>query len=310
MVLRNKRLGVALGGGGARGLAHIGVLRVFEEEAIQIDIIAGSSIGALVASAFANGMKTEDIENKTKEFLESSTFENSALKSIKEVEAGETLSLTQKIQAFFKNQFYLAKAIFRPGMLQSEDFQAMIDYFVPDIDIQDTKIPLRVVTTDLLSGHPVVFSEGSLRETVMASCSVPGAVPPYAKNGMLLSDGGIACLVPTSVIKEEQAEFIVAVDVSSDIKAKEEFRSAIDVYVRSSNILSHHLVKRQLEEADVVIRPRVGQLHWTDFLKATDLVQAGEAAGREQLGEILKAFPFYRRWPMINEFVKKSRSRR
>ena len=254
-------------------------------------------------------MNTEDIEEKTKKFLESSTFQDSALKSIKEVEAGEKLSLTQKVQAFFKNQFYLAKAIFRPGMLQSEDFQPMIDYFVPDIDIRDTKIPLRVVATDLLSGHPVVLSEGSLREAVMASCAVPGAVPPYAKDGMLLSDGGIACLVPTSVVTKEGAEFIVAVDVSSDINAKEEFRSAIDVYVRSSNILSHHLVKRQLEDADVVIRPQVGQLHWTDFLKATDLVQAGEAAGREKVGEILKALPFYKRWRMVNDFSKKIRTR-
>ncbi len=299
MIWKRKRIGLALGGGGARGMAHIGVLRVFEEESIPIDVLVGTSIGAVVAGAYASGLGTYDLEKRTEEFFESPIFRNSALKSIKEIQASKRLSFTQKIQAFFRNRLFLAQAMFRSGMLQSEDFQAMIDFFLPEIQIEDTAVPFRAVATDLVSGEGVVISRGSLRKAVMASCAVPGAVAPLERDGMLLSDGGIINMVPTVAAREEGADFVVAVSVNCDIGSDDDFSSAMDVYVRAANIMGFHLEKSWLREADVVIRPQVGNLHWTDFALAGDLVLEGERVTREKLHLLRKAQPFKKRWPTL-----------
>jgi len=296
MIWRRKRIGLALGGGGARGLAHIGILRAFETQSIPIDLIAGTSIGALVGAAFASGMESRELEEVLNRFLESPTFQDSALKSIKEMQANKRLSLTQKIQAFFKNRIILAQAMFRPGILHAEDFQAMIDYFVPDIRIEELGIPFVAMATDLISGYPVVLSRGSLRKAVMASCAVPGAVPPVKDDGKLLADGGIASLVPTLVARERGAEFVVAVTVDSEIRARDEIGSAMDVYVRAAEIMSFHLEQEALKQADAVIRPNVGSLHWTDFEQATDLIREGERAALDNMKNVKRAFPLLKRW--------------
>lgn len=140
---RRKKIGLALGAGGARGIAHIGVLRLFESRSIPIDVLVGTSIGALVGGAFASGIRTRDLQARVDAFLQDPIFLESSLESIRQLEADKKLSLVQKIQGFFKNRFLLAQALFRPGMLHEEDFQAMIDFFIPDIRVQDTLIPFR-----------------------------------------------------------------------------------------------------------------------------------------------------------------------
>lgn len=295
MIWRRKRIGLALGGGGARGLAHIGVLRAFEEESIPIDVIAGTSIGALVGGVFASGISSSEMIELVDSFLESPTFQDSALKSIKEAQESKRLSLTQKIQAFFKNRIILAQAMFRPGILHAEDFQAMINYFLPDIDVEELKIPFVAMATDLISGYPYAISHGSLRKAVMASCAVPGAVPPVEDDGKLLSDGGIVTFVPTSMVRKMGAEFVVAVTVGSEIETNEKMKTAMDIYVRATNIMGFHLEQGDLKDADAVIRPEVGNLHWTDFLLARDLIREGERATRERMVDVKKALPFFRR---------------
>lgn len=308
MSWKRKSIGLALGGGGARGLAHIGVIKALEEESIPVDIVVGTSIGALVGAAYASGIGPDEMEKRTDEFLKSAIFKDSALSSIKEAQENRRSSLTQKIQGLFMGRVYLAKALFRAGILQSEDFQAMIDYFVPDIQIEDTRIPFRTVVTDLVSGESIIISKGPLRRAVMASCAVPGAVAPLEDEKMLLSDGGIVDLVPTTAVREEGADFVIGVSVNCDIYSAEELCSAIDIFVRASQILSFHLERTRLEKADVVIRPRVGNLHWTDFSLARDLIQEGEDATRQKLDMIRKALPSSARsWVYFSNLLKSLR---
>jgi NTE family protein len=293
---RRKCIGLALGAGGARGIAHIGVLRLFESQSIPIDLIVGTSIGALVGGAFASGITTHDLAERVGAFLRDPIFLNSSLESIRELEANKKLSLVQKIQGFFKNHLLLVEALFRPGMLEDENFRAMIDFFIPDIQVQDTLIPFRAVAVDLVSGQLVVFSRGSLREAVLASCAVPGAVAPHPCNGMLLADGGVVCMVPTTVARAEDADVVIAVSVNPRIASVQKLSSAVDVYVRATNVGMFFDEQRLLQEADVVILPQVGELHWTDFGRATDLIIAGERAARERLPQIRKAVSIFRRW--------------
>jgi len=303
----DKTIGLALGGGGARGLAHVGVLRVFEEEAIPLDVLVGTSAGALVGGAYAGGVSIDEFIRKTDYYLNSDDFQSSAIKAIEDAHSHDALGLTQKIQTFVMNRFYLAQAMFRPGVLSCEEFQFMIDYFIPDIQIEETQIPFRAVATDLISGEQIVFSSGPLRQAVMASCAVPGAIEPLNSGDMCLSDGGIICLVPSSVARREGADIVIAVAVDPDICTADEFHTAREVHDRAMKIMSHQLENYELREADIIIRPDVGDLHWSDFSRARDLIDEGEKATRDKLEDIRGAMPVKKGWFTLKQLLGGSR---
>jgi NTE family protein len=295
MFWKRKRVGLALGGGGARGLAHIGVLRVFEKEGIPIDLIVGSSIGALVGGTYASGSSSDELQKKASDYLNSTEFQSSAIKAFEASHAKGEISLTQKVQTFLRNHFYLIQAMFKPGILSNEDFQSTIDYFVPDIQIEETRIPFRAVATDLVSGEQITFSKGSLRQAVMASCAVPGAIAPLKEGERLLSDGGIICSIPSSVARQEGADMVIAVAVDRGIPS-DELRNVVDVYLRVSEIMGEKLMQYELADADVVILPEVGDLHWSSFSQAMNLIDEGEKAAREKLNDIRHAMPGVKNW--------------
>ena len=295
MFWKKKRIGLALGGGGARGLAHIGVLRVLEREGIPIDLIVGTSIGALVGGAYASGISPDELQKKVEMYLNSAEFQSSAMKAFEKAHAKGELGLTQKIQTYLRNCFYLIQAMFKPGILSNEDFQATINYFIPDIQIEETRIPFRAVATDLVSGEQVTFSKGSLRQAVMASCAVPGAIAPLKEGERLLSDGGIICGVPSSVARQEGADIVIAVVADRGISS-EELRNVVDVYLRVSEIMGERLKQYELADADVVILPEVGDLHWSSFSQALSLIDEGERAAREKLDDIRHAVLGAKRW--------------
>lgn len=303
------RTGLALGGGGARGLAHIGVLKVLEEKGITIDLIAGTSIGALVGGAYASGSCPDEIENKTEVYLSSPDFQSSAIKAFEDTLQKEDLGLGQKIQVFIRNRLYLIQAMFKPGILPGEDLQSMIDYFIPDIEIEETRIPFRPVATDLATGRQIVFSSGSLRQAVTASCAVPGAVAPLKEGEMILSDGGIICSVPSSVIRKEGGDIVLAVTVDRQLLEERDFQNAMKVYYRVSDIMSNRLKDYELMDADVVILPEVGGLHWSEFSHARNMVEAGEIATREKLRDIRSALPLGKKWFTLKNNIWSLKSR-
>ena len=290
MFWKRKRIGLALGGGGARGLAHIGVLRVLEKEEIPINLIVGTSIGALVGGAYASGINADDLQKKVDKYLNSTEFRSSTIKAFEAAHAKGEVGLTQRIQTYLRNHFYLIQAMFKPGIFSNEDFQTTIDYFIPDIQIEETRIPFRAVATDLVSGEQITFSEGPLRQAVMASCAVPGAIAPLKEGERLLSDGGIICRVPSSVARQEGADIVIAVVVDRGISS-EELRTVVDVYLRVSEIMGERLKQYELADADVVILPEVGDLHWSSFSQAMNLIDEGEKAAREKLDDIRRLMP-------------------
>jgi len=307
MFWKKKRVGLALGGGGARGLAHIGVLRVLEKEEIPIDLIAGTSIGALVGGAYASGSSSDELQKKAEEYLNSDEFRSSTIRAFEAAHAKGEISLAHKIETYLRNHFYMIQAMFKPGILSNEDFQATIDYFIPDIQIEETRIPFRAVATDLVTGEEITFSEGSLRQAVMASCAVPGAIMPLKEGERLLSDGGIICRVPGSVARQEGADIVIAVVVDRGI-GSEELRTVMDVYFRVSEIMGERLKQFELSVADVVILPEVGETHWTSFSQALNLIDEGEKATKEKLGEIRRLIPGLKRRFRLKKVPNSSRT--
>lgn len=290
-----KKVALALGGGGVRGFSHIGVLKVLEQEAIGIDLIVGTSAGALIGGAYACGQSPREIQAKVDAYIRSPEFDASVLKSIGLTLSPEKKGVLARSRDFLKSRYYLLLTFFNPAVLPSGDFQSLVDYFIPDLDISQTRIPFRAVTTDLITGGRVVFSEGPLRQAVLASCAVPGAVEPIRQGQWLLADGGITSLVPVHAAREAGANVVIAVTVDKELPSFGSMETAQDIVYRAGEITSSRLQAEELQDADVVIRPKVGDLHWMDFNRAGDLARRGEEAAREALEQIRSSLSLYRR---------------
>jgi NTE family protein len=281
-----RKIGLVLGGGGARGLAHIGVMKVLESEKIRPDIIVGTSIGAVVGGALASGMKAGELEERIACFLESDLYRSSELKVMGDTESKAEQGLSKRIQSYFKTKIRLAHALFTDSILQIGDIEEFINFFIPDIQIEETAIPFRAVATDLLSGELVLMKKGPLRRSVLASSAVPGALPPVEMNGRQLSDGGIISVVPARCALEEGATVVIAVAVDRDISLVSGLDTAVDIYVRAGEIQGFHLEQYDVECADIVIRPELGGTHWTDFSQSKELISLGELAAINNLPHI------------------------
>lgn len=290
-----KKVGLALGGGGVRGFSHIGVLNVLEQEGIAIDLIVGTSAGALIGGAYASGQSPREIQAKIDAYLHSPEFEASTLRSIGMTFSPEEKNFLKKARTFVMNRFIFVQAFFKPSILPPHDFQSLINYFLPEIDIRETRIPFHAMSTDLITGRKIVFSEGPIRQAVLASCSVPGAVVPVRHGEWLLADGGITSLVPVHAAREAGADVVIAVMVDRDLEMNINIATAKDVVFRAGEITTSALEVSELASADVVIRPQVGNLHWMDYARAGDLVRAGEQAARESLKKISASLPVHRR---------------
>jgi NTE family protein len=296
MMRTGRRLGLALGGGGARGFAHIGAIKVLEKEGISPDIIVGTSVGSIVGGALASGMTVGQVEERAYSFLESDLYASSELKAMGDAESGEEQRLSRRIQSYFKTKIRLVSALYKPGILPMSDMEEFINYFIPDIRIDETVIPFRTVATDLKSGECVLLKEGSLRRSILASSAVPGALPPVEIDGRQLSDGGIICTVPSRYAREEGARVVIAIAVDRNIALTSELQTAVDIYVRAGEIQGFYLEEYDLECADLVIRPELGGIHWTDFSHSQELISMGEAAAMERIAEIRRLTrPVWRR---------------
>ena len=213
----------------------------------------------------------------------------------------------EKVQAFWKNRYYALQAMFKPGILSTEDFQATINFFIPDILFEETRIPFRAVATDLVSGEQITFAEGSLRQAVAASCTVPGAVEPLKDGEKLLLDGGVICLIPAAAARKEGAEVVIAVAVVRDVCSEKDFHNALNVYSRIGDIMASRLKDYELMDADIVIRPEVGRLHWSEFSRAKHLIEAGERAAELTLKEIQRAVPGRKKWFPLAQLLRRGK---
>jgi NTE family protein len=290
-----KKLGLALGGGGVRGFCHVGVLKVLEQEEIGVDLIAGTSAGALIGAAYASGASSQEIAGKIDAYVQSPEFQSSTLRGMGLSMSSSERTFWEKTRDSIRQKYLLLSAFFKPSILPLKDFEALIHFFVPDIDVRETKIPFYAVATDLITGKRIAISEGSLRQAVLASCAVPGAVGPIRLGNWLLADGGITSLVPVLTAREAGADAVIAVVVDRDNIASGEFGTAQEIVYRAGDITSYKLEEAELLQADVIIRPRIGNLHWSDFTRAKVMIQEGEEATRLALGKIREAIPVYKR---------------
>jgi len=248
------RVGVALGGGFARGIAHLGVLRVLDEEKIPIDYLAGTSAGAMLAASFATGHPIPEIvaQAKATRFRDFGQWKLSWM----------GLASNQKLEHYPRK--YLGVTTF-----------------------EQLRIPLAIAATDLATGEPVYFTQGPLGPALRASCAYPGMFMPVEHEGRLLVDGFLAAPVPVDALKNMGADVVIAVflEAASDRKPS----SIVDVIGLSFAILQRHADREWRRKADIVIEPIVRDFLWDDFDKTPELIASGEAAARAALPKIRAA---------------------
>ncbi|GGA33333.1 esterase [Kroppenstedtia guangzhouensis] len=246
------KVGLALGSGGARGLAHIGVLKVLQREGIPVDVIAGSSMGSLVGSLFAVGLDLDMIEG---------------------------------LAVHLKRKHWLDLTVPRRGFVTGEKVKEMIRLLTRGRTLEELPIPMGVVATDLNRGERVVFQTGPLDLAVRASISIPGIFEPVRWQGRTLVDGGVVDRVPVSVVKEMGAEMILAVDVVPRTTSVR-IRNIFDVIAQTLSVMEREILNQRLLEADVLIHPDLADISPTAFTRVEECIRLGEEAALLQVDRI------------------------
>ena len=287
----NFKIGLALGGGAARGLAHVGVLRVLAENRIPIDMIVGTSIGALVGGLYATTEDIDLVEERLVSFLDSPTFRANRFHFLREVRS-EPLGWIGNIGRIVLRGIFLGSTLSRTSFISAQQFERNITMLLDEVRIEDATIPFAAVSCDLRSGEEILIQEGPLRRAVSASSAIPGVLPPVLWDGRILVDGGWSSKVPVLAAFKMGADAVIAVDISSELHDTRKLTRGYDIIVRASAITDSVLKRMQCRMADILVRPDVGSVHWADFGRARDCMKRGaEAAERclEEIRELLEA---------------------
>lgn len=249
-------IGLALSGGAARGLAHVGVLKALSEHDIPIDFLAGTSAGALVAGTYASGMSISEIE--------------SIARSLRWRDVGRmTMS--------------------RMGVQSNERLEQYLRSQLPVTRFEEFPIPFAAVATDLKSGRGVILQgEGDVPFAIRASCAIPGwYVPVTDEQGRQLVDGGLVANIPSDVARSMGADVVIAVDVNAEgATFLGPSLSIISVVLQSMMLVQRTASLYQSAVADLVIKPKIGHIRWDEMRRADELISAGYEAGNESIPEI------------------------
>ena len=246
-------IGLALGGGAARGLAHIGVLKVLEEEEIGVCCLAGTSVGSLVGSLFCAGFGWRKIRE---------TAQN--------IDWGDLVSPTWPTL----------------GIVNPDKLEKTLGRMLGDRSFDELPLPFRAVAVDITSGEEVVLHGGSVARAVRASCSIPGIFEPTELDGRLLVDGGLVNDVPTDVVREMGAEHVIGVDLNADRVVPKRPENLIEIFYRSLNILMYNSVQRARRVADVMVVPRLEGYAYHDLTRLDELIERGERAMRDRIAAV------------------------
>jgi NTE family protein len=248
-------VGLALGGGFARGFAHLGVLQVLEQHQIPISHIAGTSVGSILGAAYASGAPLARI-----------------------METCRTLRFRD-----------IARwRVSRLGLASNQRLGDLIGRVFESRQFEDLRIPLAVVATDLSSGEPVIFTQGNLVDAIRASCAFPGLFEPVQIGTRCLADGGLVAPVPTQAARDLGATSVIGISVGMQDGHHGAPTNIFQVVSRAVNAAQKHQLEVWERHADLVLRPDVQSLAWDDFDRADEAIQAGAATARRALPRIEK----------------------
>jgi NTE family protein len=287
---KRPKIGLVLGGGGAKGAAHIGVLKVLEEQKIPVDYIAGTSMGAIVAALYASGLTAGELEKVITAIDWKDVFSGDPdRRDIDYRRKQEDFDHLTKLSVGIKN----GKVVLPKGLIKDQKVNVLFETLMLHTsgidDFDNLPIPYRAVAADLETGEMVVLKGGRLADAARASMSVPGAFPPIEINGRLLIDGGIVRNVPIDIVREMGADIIICVDVDKPMATRKELGGSLSILNQMIDIMMKKNVKDQVKTLgpqDVYINPELGELGSGDFDKAAEIARLGEKAAREKIDSL------------------------
>ncbi|SAL44812.1 OMP85 family outer membrane protein [Caballeronia choica] len=280
------RIALVLSGGGARGYAHIGVLKTLEALRIPVDMVIGTSMGAVVGGLYASGLPAEELERRVSatnlgEVAFDRIARSSLPQSLREDEVDYPISVSAGIDD-------TGKLKLPKGFVRANSFLALLQEWTAPVPSNQSfdklAIPFRAVATDLETGERVVFDHGSLPLAIRASMAAPGLFSPIEVNGRTLVDGGLTDNLPVDVARDLGADIVIAVDIGTPLKKGGDINSPADVAQQMVGILIGQNVKAQrdsLKPTDILIRPDLGDITFTDFTRAPEAIRDGSAAAEE-----------------------------
>ncbi len=288
---KKKRVALALGAGGARGIAHIGVLRALEEERIPIDCIVGSSFGAIVGAIYSISMDSRKVETRIRNYIRSPSFKDT-MDEIESIENETSRGFLERIHSSLKRGYFYTRALSRKSILTPETFVKNMKILIGDESFKDMHIPFKCLSVDLITGNPIGLDEGDLSLALQASSATPGFFPPVRLNNMLLVDGGVAEMVPLYLARTFNPDYVVGVDVTRDIlpiqDPDEEISHSLDIVFRCYDISRDFMNIYESREVDCIIRPDIGSYSWTDFELFDTFVREGYLAARRKMRVLKK----------------------
>jgi NTE family protein len=281
-----KKVALALGSGGTRGFAHLGILEVLEEEGIQIGGIAGSSIGAVVGGMYAFRPKIAPNLTHMKKYLSSDLYDATRLHFLEQNEMGRK-SFYEQLKIKFSKGAVFAASLAKPSLFSQETLRKNVSYLIPPVNIEEALIPLCINSFDIITGQEKLFTKGNLTDAVMASCAIPGVFPPVKIDDELMMDGGIVNPVPCNHAEKFGADIIIAVDLNPHPGPMPNIDNSYDIAMRAADISRLHLKEYLLKSADIVISVEVTDIFWADFSKFDDCLERGKAAAKKALPQII-----------------------
>jgi NTE family protein len=282
---------LVLGGGGVRGLAHLGIIGVLEEHGIGFDAIVGTSAGAIIGGMYAVEADAKKITARVIEFLTSSAFRRLNLRF--DINSGPGFgpstrpTLFERLLNGIKRQVAMELLFRRPSIFKTEMLEILIRNLIGDKSFEDARIPMHVTALDLRKGRQVLISSGKLVPAVVASSSVPGFFPPVEVGGELLCDIGTIDNMPVGEARAIGATQIIAVSLNASVAPMQEFPSGMDVIFRTEEIGTKMFNDRMKGEADALIEPDLEGRFWLDFSHPEEVVAIGAEACRRALPQIL-----------------------
>lgn len=250
------KVGVALGGGFARGLAHIGVFKVLEEEGIPVDFIAGTSVGSVIGAAYASGICAKELE---------------------------------EVAALVRFKDFSRWTFSRFGLFSNDKMSIFLRKILRCKTFEELRIPLAIAATDIITGEAAVFTKGDLVDPVRASCAYPGMFQPVRVDGRLMVDGLLAHAVPATPLRDMGAERVISVYLAAHWVKPGGPRHVFDVIGQCFSIAQERMCGPWKAASDVILEPEIGEFAYDDFVRSKDLIRCGEEAARA-------AMPLIRQW--------------
>ncbi|BDW11281.1 exported phospholipase [Polynucleobacter sp. SHI8] len=252
-IIKDPVIGLALGSGAARGFAHIGVIKVLEANGIKPSIIVGTSAGSVISAIYASGKSANELQQIA-------------------------IDLDEATITDWTNPFSTKMG----GMIKGDALQSKINQLVKNRPIEQMKIPLGIVATDLKTGNPILFQRGDTGQAVRASSSVPGVFMPTVIQGKEYVDGGLTSPVPIKFTKNLGADIVIAVNISSD-PSDQNVSGILGTLLQTTTIMGRSITNWELPLADVIVVPQLPQMKSTDFRSRNAAILAGEIAMQQQI---------------------------